>query len=198
VPIFLGVLVLGAAAHAAEPAWDFSASAYNYFVPDDPDYLQPTVTADRGALHLEARYNYEDLETGSVWAGYNLAGGGEIAFEFTPMLGGVFGATDGIAPGYHASLDWRRLGLYSESEYRIDTADRGDSFFYTWSELTLSPSDRFRGGLVVQRTRAYENSRDIQRGPLVGFSVERVEFTGYVFNPDDLRPLCVVAVSAKF
>ena len=89
---------------ADDKAWSFSASAYTYFVPDDREYVQPTFTADRDWLHLEARYNYEALDTGSVWVGYNFSGGEKLAWEFTPMLGGVFGDTNGIAPGYKGSL----------------------------------------------------------------------------------------------
>ena len=60
---------------AEEAAWSLSASAYGYLVPDSDDYVQPTITADRGRLHLEARYNYEDLDTGSAWIGYNFSFG---------------------------------------------------------------------------------------------------------------------------
>src|SRR5689334_15062740 len=67
------------AAADVERKWSFSASAYTYVVPGEPAYVQPTVTADRGWLHLEARYNYEDLETGSAWVGYNFAGGEKLA-----------------------------------------------------------------------------------------------------------------------
>ena len=59
---------------ADDKAWSFSASAYTYVVPDDSNYVQPTFTADRGWLHLEARYNYEALDTGSAWIGYNFSG----------------------------------------------------------------------------------------------------------------------------
>ena len=160
------------AAEADEKAWSFSASVYTYIVPDDRDYVQPTFTADRGWLHLEARYNYEALETGSAWVGYNFSGGEKLAWEFTPMLGGVFGDTTGIAPGYKGSLSWWKLELYSEGEYVFDTGDSSDSFFYNWSELTLAPVDWFRFGLVTQRTRVYQTDRDIQRGLLVGFRQE--------------------------
>ena len=88
-----------ASAEAGENEWSFSASAYAYIVPDDRDYVQPTVTADRGWLHLEARYNYEDFNTGSLWVGYNLSAGEKVTLEFTPMLGAVVGDTDGVAPG---------------------------------------------------------------------------------------------------
>ena len=80
--------------------WSFYASSYSYIVPDGGSYLQPTVTADRGRLHLEARYNYEALETGSVWVGCNFSGGGQLAWEFTPMLAGVLGKNSGAAPGF--------------------------------------------------------------------------------------------------
>ena len=49
-----------------DKAWSLAASAYTYFVPDSANYVQPTFTADRGWLHLEARYNYEALHAGSA------------------------------------------------------------------------------------------------------------------------------------
>ena len=178
--------------------WSFSASAYAYLVPDSRDYVQPTITADRTWLHLEARYNYEALDTGSAWVGYNFAGGEKLAWEVTPMLGGVFGDTTGIAPGYKGSLGWWKLELYSEGEYVFDTRDSSGSFFYNWSELTLSPLDWLRFGMVTQRTRAYETDRDIQRGFLVGLSYKKLSFTTYVFNPDESKPTVVLAVGVTF
>ena len=178
--------------------WSFGTSLYTYFVPDDPAYVQPTFTADRDWLHLEARYNYEDLETGSVWLGYNFRGGDKLAWEFTAMLGGVFGNTTGVAPGYKGSLSWWKLELYSEGEYVIDTGDSSDSFFYNWSELTLAPADWFRFGLVAQRTRAYQSDRDIQRGLLVGFSVEQFDVSTSLFNIDDDNPTVVLSFGFDF
>jgi hypothetical protein len=191
-------LLLGPAAPGAPPVWNYSAAAFGYIVPDDTDYLQPSGTADRGVLHLEARYNYEALETASVWAGYNFLGGETVTFELTPMLGAAFGATGGIAPGYRGLLEWRRLGLSSEGEYLFDFADRADSFFYNWSELTISTAKGIRAGLVLQKSRAYESPREIQRGFLFGFHFRGADIAGYLFNPDDVRPLGVISLSAEF
>jgi hypothetical protein len=183
---------------ADEKAWSFGASVYGYLVPDGRDYAQPTVTADRGWLHLEARYNYENLDTGSAWIGYNFSVGEKLSLEFTPMLGGVFGHTTGIAPGYEGTLSWWKLSLYSEGEYVFDTGNSSDSFFYTWSELSLAPVEWFRFGLVVQRTKLFETAFDIQRGFLVGFSYKKVDFTTYLFNPDASRPTVVLGVGLHF
>ena len=100
-------------------------SAYAYFIADDDDYILLMGSTDSARLHLEARYNYEDLDTGSVWAGYNLAFGTELAVAITPMLGVAFGRTNGIAPGYEASMAWNWLDVYIEGEYLIDTEYSG-------------------------------------------------------------------------
>jgi len=186
------------AAAAPEKAWAFSASAYTYVLPDDPDYVQPTIAADHGWLHLEGRFNYEDLDTGSAWFGYHFSIGETITLEFTPMVGAVFGNTTGIAPGYKGSLGWGMLDLSSETEYVIDTGSSADSFLYTWSELGLTPVDWCRFGLVVQRTKAYKTEFDIQRGVFLGVSYKRVDVTAYVFNPDASRPIIVVGVGVSF
>jgi hypothetical protein len=181
-----------------EHKWSFSASVYTYIVGDSDNYAQPTVTADRDWLHLEARYNYEALKTGSAWVGYNFGGGEKLTWEITPMLGGVFGDVNGIAPGYKGSVSWWKLELYSEGEYVFDLGESSESFFYNWSELTLAPVEWFRFGLVTQRTRAYKTDRDIQRGLLAGFTYKMVSLTTYVFNPDDSKPTVVVAVGVTF
>jgi len=188
-------------APAAAPAaktWSFSAAANIYVVPDGSDYVQPAVTADRDWLHLEGRFNYEDRDTGSAWFGYNFSVGETVTLEFTPMIGAVLGATDGIAPGYRGSLGWGMLQLYSETEFVIDAGDSDDSFLYTWSELEVAPVDWCRFGLVVQRTKAYETEFDIQRGFFVGFSYRRAAVTAYVFNPDADKPSVVVGVVLSF
>ena len=186
-----------ASAVQEEDAWSFSLSAYTYVLPDS-HYVQPNVSADRGWLHLEARWNYEDLHTGSVWFGYGFSGGKTLEWELTPMIGGVFGDTSGIAPGFKGSLRWRKLELSSENEYVADAGNRSDSFFYNWSELTLAPVERFWFGLVTQRTRVYESDRDIERGVVAGVSFGRVDLTGYVFDPDESRPWFVFAVEVTF
>jgi hypothetical protein len=199
----LAVLLAGGTARAQAPsgtekAWSFYASASTYILPDDPNYVQPAITADRGWLHLEGRFNYEDRSTGSAWFGYNFSLGETVTLEITPMIGAVFGNTDGIAPGYKGSLGWGMLQLYSETEFVIDTGNSDDSFLYTWSELEVAPVDWCRFGLVVQRTKVYETDFDIQRGFFAGVSYKGADVTAYVFNPDASRPTVVVAVGVSF
>jgi len=188
----------GPSPDASQSAWSFNLTACTYLVPDSGNYVNPNFTADRGWLHLEARYNYEAQKAGSLWLGRKFSFGDKLALEVTPMVGGVFGDLNGIAPGYNLSLSYWKVELSSQSEYVFDLEDRSGNFFYTWSELTYSPVDWFRAGLVVQRTKAYETELDIQRGLLAGFSYKKVDFTAHVFNFGWTDPTVVLAVGVNF
>jgi hypothetical protein len=182
-------------ASTGAPTWSGSASLFTYVVPDEANFVQPSVTLDRGWLHLEGRFNYEDLDTASMWIGRNFSVGERVTLEITPMAGVVVGNTDGVALGYSGSLAWRRLDLSSETEY-VFTPESADRFLYTWSELGWS-AGWFRGGLTVQRTRVYQTAFDIQRGVFAGITIGRAEVSTYLFNPDD-SPTVVVGVALTF
>src|SRR5438067_9588122 len=105
--------------------------------------------------------------------------------------------------------DWHRARLRvfacllevrpsSEGEFVFDAGTSEGSFFYNWSEWSISPVDWFRFGLVGQRTRAYQTDVDIQRGLLVGFSYKKIDFTTYVFNLDLDKPTWVFSVGVSF
>jgi hypothetical protein len=203
------IVLCAAAAHAQEAAssaaapdekakWEYSASVYGYFIPEDTDYAQPTVIADHGALHLETRYNYEGPRTGSAWVGWNVGVGDKLRLDATLMAGGVFGDTRGVAPGYELTLSYGRFELYSEGEYVFDTQDKGNSFFYNWAQLGYSPLEWLTVGLASQRTRAYQTSLDVQRGFFVGFTCRNVKLNVFVFNPGWETPTVVTSLAVSF
>ena len=179
------------------PAWSVSASVAVYALPDEDNYAQPTMTADRGPIHLEARYNYEALRTASLWAGYAMRGDGRIQWELLPMIGAVVGATDGIAPGYVAALSWWKLDGYIEGEY-VFASTSDDSFAYHWSEVAITPTPWLRGGVVTQRTRAYASDREIQRGPFVNATLQRMDASAFLFIGRGSKSTVVVSLGWSF
>jgi hypothetical protein len=194
------VLLAGRPAFAQNdpPTWEVAAAVYTYMLPDEGNYAQPTVAVDRDWLHVEARYNYEERRTGSIWAGYNFDGGEAVQWSLTPMLGDVFGDLAGVAPGYAGSLTWRMLDFYSEGEWVLAARASSDSFLYNWSEFAIAPTHWFRFGMVTQRTHVYETERAIQRGVFVGAAFKSVEASTYVFNPDDSSPIVVISFGWSF
>jgi len=151
--------------------WEFSLSTFTYLAQHERDYANPNFSADYGRLHLEARYNYEALKTGSVWIGCNFPRftiGKDLEINATPMLGGVFGDITGVAPGYSIEASYKIIKASTQGEYFFDAGNNSGDFFYSWSEFSASlpKADCVRAGLVVERTQASGNS-EVRRGPLV-------------------------------
>lgn len=162
--------------------WDFSLSGYYYVMPDDDDFVIAVGSADHGNLHLEARYNYEDLKTASLFAGWTMSMGEEFTAAFTPMLGAAFGRTTGIVPALEISLAYGIFDLYDESEYLVDLQDEGSSYLYSWLELGVTPVDMFRFGVTAQRLRAAETPLEVERGLFMQVMPEHATVGLYAFN----------------
>ena len=185
-------------AQSATPAWSLRASAATYVLPNDDDYVQPTVAVDGGRLHVEGRYNYEGRRSVSGFIGVNLEFGQAVTLRLTPMFGAVVGDTDGIIPALELDLTWKRLELYSEGEYVIDVNHFSDRFLDNWSEVSIWMTEWLRAGLVTQRTRVYRTPLDIQRGLLLGVTVSKVEPVFYFFNPASDDSFFVASIGVQF
>src|SRR5262249_52160910 len=154
-----------------------SLSLGGTFVPQDQDVESATLTADRNHLHLEARYNYEDRETGSVWIGPTFDFGENWTLEATPMLGAVFGNTTAIGPGWEITLSHAWLQFYGETEFILNTENARGNFYYNWTEITIAPTDRFQFGVAIERTKLYRTNLGVQRGFLFRVSIRRLDVT---------------------
>jgi hypothetical protein len=188
----------GPEASPASDSWTGSLTAYWYLLPDDENFVLPIAIAERGPVHLEARYNYEDRDTASLFGGWIFEGGDAVEWSVTPMLGAVVGETDGIAPALTWELSWKQLALYSENEYVFDLGDSRGSFFYDWSELTWEPLDWLGAGMVTQRTRVYQVERELQRGLMVRFTMGRWNAGAYWFNPGARDDFGIVSAGMEF
>jgi hypothetical protein len=170
---------------AEEDTWELSASVFYSDPPGSRDRVTPIVYADRGPLHLELRYNYEDLETASLFAGWTFEAGEELAASITPMFGAVFGDTEGLAPGLELDVGWRRIAWYSESEYVFGLDDRDDDYFYSWSTLTYGLTDALSAGIVIERTKIVDTDYSVQRGLALQWQRESLGLSLYVYNLGD-------------
>ena len=193
--IALSLSVAYAQEEASTSNWEFSTDVNLYFIPDE-FFVLPVFRADKNKLHLEARYNYEDLETFSAWAGYNFSGGENFEYTFTPMVGGVVGLANGVAPGLEMTLSYKGFELYSESEYMFDF--EVENFFYNWSDLTYSPTDWLWFGISGQRLRVYQSELEVQRGLLVGGGARNFELTTYWYNIGLDDSFVLLTLSADF
>lgn len=180
------LLVIPAAACAQDAdsaSWNFTTELNGYAFEGGDKFLLPVFKVDRDGLHVEARYNYEDMQTFSFWTGYNWSGSTtKLEYVITPMIGLATGNTKGFLAGFEASLVLGKFELYSETEHLWDAAGKEYNFLYTWTDLYFSPQEWWWVGLSAQRTRLYQTDLELQRGLLVGFAAGDWSFTGYAYN----------------
>jgi hypothetical protein len=186
------------AAPPEKPSWEFALTAYPTDVRGGDNYTSGIGVADRGPLHLEARYNYESIGARSAYVGWTFSGGEGITWEVTPLLGGAWGSLHAFVPAVEASVSWRQFDFYVEAEAVRDQREQSDSYFYAWSELGYRPAEWLRFGLVAQRTRAYGGERDIQRGPFAQLTWRRVTLGGFWFNPGSKDQVFVASLGVAF
>ena len=186
------------ASPASKPSWEFGITAYPTVVRGGDNYTSAIAVADRGPLHLEARYNYESVGARSAFVGWTFSGGETLTWELTPLLGGAWGTTQAFVPAVEGSLSWRQFDFYLEGEYVRDTKEQTSSYWYAWSELGFRPAEWVRLGVAAQRTRAYGGERDIQRGPFVQFTWRSITVGGFWFNPGSSEQVFVGSIGVTF
>ncbi len=205
IALLLGALLLAPGSRAgaldeadAASAISFDTSALWYAMQDQADFLSVVATAERGHLHLEGRYNYEGRDAGSLFLGRNWSGGEDWLWSVTPMLGGVFGSTQGVAPGLELAVAYGRFDLYVEAEYVFNSAAHDESYFYSWNEIGWRVLPALRLALVGQRTRIIDNGREIQRGLQAQLVLGKFTLGIAAFNPDIAARYTIVSLAAGF
>lgn len=179
--------------------WSGSAATYFYFIPGEK--IPPTVTAfaDTKSLHLEMRYNYEDKNSLSFFAGRNFEKQyKKLDITITPIAGMVVGHTNGIIPGLELNASYTFLNLYSENEYMLDFTGKENYFFYSWTELNATIFENVKAGLLAQSLRWYNTKFDIQRGLYAEYSFNSFTINVYYFNPFSSAYFAMAALSIDF
>lgn len=195
--IFMSVSLANAQDTATEkPTWNHYFETDFYF--EDDFYVLPMYRADRNHLHMEARYNYEDLQTFSAWGGYNLFGGDKLEYFITPMTGFAFGNTSGFLFGAEMTFTLGSFELYNESEYLAGFDSKQNNFFYSWTDFTWSPTNWLSLGYSSQITKPILLDYEFSNGFVIGGTYKNFGLSGYFYDLWTDEPFVMVAFSFSF
>jgi hypothetical protein len=179
-------------------AWAFGIEADYYLFPTEANILPLILTADKGIVHLEARYNYEDRYSASVLGGLNFSFGKKLNVVLTPVAGIVFGRLSAAIAGLETDLNYKRLNFNSQTEWVIDFAGNEGNYIYTFDQLGMGITDHLVLGLTAQRTRLYETKLDLQRGIFAQYSFGKWNLSFSYFNPFSTSYFFLPIVSFDF
>jgi hypothetical protein len=178
--VILSVLVSSPSYSQAEVA----VEQYHYMGKGQPYVFMPIAHFQTSRnWYAEARYNYEDIETFSLYFGKSFSGEKSLGYSLTPIAGASIGRFRAISTGLNVDLEYGKFFFSAQSQYSVAT-DKGkgsDDFFYSWSEAGFQPVEWFFAGASFQQTYM-ANEKLMEPGALIGFSFGRFTIPVYGFD----------------
>jgi hypothetical protein len=168
----------------------------NYYYKDN-SFVPMIHVETKNNWYAELRYNYEDAETFSLYAGKMFKAGNEAVISITPLLGYAAGKFTGPSLALNVDMEWKGLFFSSQNQYSRSIRSREESFFFSWAEAGYSVSDVFFTGITMQYTRL-GNQDILDPGFLTGLSFKNISFPCYLFKPFQRDRYFVLGLNYEF
>lgn len=155
-----------------------------YIGHDRPSTVVPRVWyQDNKGWYGEARLNYEEEQTVSLYGGKIFSRRDVVSFSFMPVAGLVWGQLKGGSLGANLTFDYRCFSFSSASQYTFSQQDPRSDFFFAWSELGAQVTESIYTGLALQQTRNFGEAVHWDPGLEIGFLIRGWTFPVYIFDP---------------
>jgi hypothetical protein len=156
---------------------------YGYIQKDKRMTLVPIFNYESsGHTYVEARYNYEDLNTFSFYMGRTFVGKDKFSYALTPMLGGIMGKFTGGSIAINAALEYGDLFFSTQSQYTASVDQEDDNYFFSWSDLGYQPVKWMYVGISTQQTIQTRTKSLLEPGIALGIVIGKWTFPLYCFN----------------
>lgn len=145
--------------------------------------------------YTEARYNYEDMKTASLYGGKVFKQDGKISWSMIPMGGIVLGNFKGASAGINGKLETGRVFFNVQSQYTRSFSAGANDFYFSWSEAGFQATKKIFVGLSVQHTQLMNSKGGIESGCFTGMTLGNWALSIYSFNPADIRRYFIAGLS---
>lgn len=176
------ILIAGVANAQQEGAFE----QYYYIKEKQPIVMMPIAHYQtKSNWYTEARFNYEDLNTFSIYAGKIFSRDNKLSYSIIPILGGVMGKFQGGSLGLNLNIEYKQWFLSSQSQYTFSPSNKASNFCYSWSEVGYEIWKWLYVGAAVQYTKQQQLKAELEPGVVVGLSVGNWTFPLYGFSVMD-------------
>ena len=148
--------------------------------------------------YAEGRYNYEALNTVSIYGGKTFEKSAAISYSASPIAGIVLGQMNGGSVGINLEIDFKKFYFDTQSQYTFSVQQRSDNFIYSWSDLTYQLSEKFAAGISLQQTKLYQVNGAFEKGILIKAGFKNWTFPVYVFKPQTNERYFVLGINYEW
>lgn len=133
-------------------------------------------------MYIEARYNYEDRQTFSLYVGRSFKMGKDNVFEVIPMIGGSVGKFKGISPATTMILEAGWIRGFSQNQYSVNLAEKNQNFFFDWTALVVHTYKPIYLGVSLQNFALQNSKKQLYFGPMVSVKKLPVIIEVFAYN----------------
>jgi hypothetical protein len=160
--------------------------------------IAPQIWTQYRKIYFEARYNYEDTRTFSLYSGFPLVYDNNAEIEFVPLVGAVAGQVNGISPGFNLNASYKGFNLFTQLQYTFDLWDKANSFFLDWSTISIDLTGQFAAGAGLQVYKPVNETAEILFGPMLRFRFGNFSTEVILYNLWDDLPKIALGISYSF
>jgi len=162
--------------------------------------LNPTPIASfqmNSGFYAEGRYNYEDINTFSLYMGKTFAKESKLSYSVSAMAGAVIGNLNGGSLAANISIGYKNFYLFSQPQYTFSLENSVNNYTYHWTDLTYSPLDWLSLGLSVQHTKPHYSGSSLEKGIVAEIAYKKWSFPVYAFSPQNSDRYFVVGANLE-
>lgn len=148
--------------------------------------------------YMEGRYNYEALNTMSVYAGKTFEKKSVVSYAASPIVGAVIGKFNGGSVGLNSEADYKKYSFSSQLQYTFSMQSKTENFIYSWSDFSYQPLSNFFTGFSLQQTNIYKEQCKWEKGVFVKALFNKWTIPVYVFSPQSKERFFVLGLSCSW
>ncbi len=148
--------------------------------------------------YAEGRFNYEAINTLSLYAGKTFEKKAAFSYAASPIAGVVLGRLNGGSAGINLAMDYQNFYFNTQSQYTFSVQQRSNNFIYSWSDLTYRFSAKFAAGVSVQQTKLYQINGAFERGLVLRTGFKSWSFPLYIFKPESSERYFVLGINYEW
>jgi len=133
-------------------------------------------------VYCEARYNYEDSNTLSLYFGKPIELSKKKDIELIPMIGGVIGISNGLSIAFSFQTETNNFTSSTQCNYFINKNSNSNNYLFDWSSITYKISKIIGVGGGLQITIPENNYAIIKSGPMASLSFNNFTIEMYGYN----------------
>ena len=186
--IFSCFIIINATAQDSSGKKDFLSSHLagfylgSYYAKGEPLLITPQAWMYFNDIYIEARYNYEEVETASIHIGRSLLFNKD-QLEIIPAAGFVFGGYTGLSAGLNINYETEKLSGFTQTQYCFSLNNKNDPFYFSWVGISTPVYKNLQLGASWQWLAQKKVHPSFDYGPMLSFTKGIWGVEAYAYNP---------------